>query len=526
MKFRLAWILILIFFLTGCSSSSEKPDLVYGLTLSPTGIDPHLNASSELGIPLQSVYDTLVFRDPATGEFIPGLAASWTLSADEQDYTFLLRTDVEFHDGTPFNAEAVQANLERILNPENRSQKALSLLGPLHSVSIEDEHTITFHLSEPYGGLLDALSQVYLGMASPAALEQWGPEYQFHQVGTGPYRFVEYIPNNRILLELNEAYSWAPSFYNISADPPNRIEFRFYTDPATRALALESGEVDIMGEIPKLDAVRLEAADSFSLLAVPIPGQPLQYFFNTTLPPTDDPLVREALFQSLDRAAIVDTVFGPSSPVASDILSSSMQTFPHAPRFETGSAHDSPSSPEKMLDQAGWLADPQTGKRFREGSTLAVRIAAPTWGMNPEVAQLMRAGWEKLGIEVEIQVMPGFGQLKEAHDANTFHLIGINFFGTDPAFLASFYSSDGLYNWSNVNNPELNRWLTDAARMQPGQTERTALYTSIAETIREDILILPVRDYVNLIIYRNSVRNLRYSAEGWFPLLIELTIES
>ncbi len=190
MKFRLAWILILIFLLTGCSSSSEEPDLVYGLTLSPTGIDPHLNASSELGIPLQSVYDTLVFRDPATGEFVPGLAASWTLSADEQDYTFLLRTDVEFHDGTPFNAEAVQANLERILNPDNRSQKALSLLGPLHSASIVDEHTITFHLSEPYGGLLDALSQVYLGMASPAALEQWGPEYQFHQVGTGPYRLL------------------------------------------------------------------------------------------------------------------------------------------------------------------------------------------------------------------------------------------------------------------------------------------------------------------------------------------------
>jgi len=524
MNKRLVYPIIAAFLLllSGCQEPYKEPDLVYGLTLSPTGIDPHLNASSELGIPLQSVYDTLVFRDPESGQFVSGLAESWSITDDELTYTFSLRSDVVFHDGTPLNASAVETNLDRIMDPDNHSQKALSLLGPLTDVSVDDEFTISFHLREPYGALLDALSQVYMGMASPAALEEWGAEYQFHQVGTGPYRFIEYIPDSSILLERYEAYAWAPPFIDISPNPPERIEFRFYTDPATRALALESGEVDIMGEIPVHDADRLAAEEDFDMLAVPIPGQPLQYFFNTTLSPTSDPLVREALFQGVDRSAIVETIFGTSSRVASDVLSISMQTFPASSRF----AETNAELAQELLDTAGWFFDEESGFRIKDGSPLSIRIAAPTWGMNPEVCQLMRADWERLGIQVEIQVMPGFGQLKEAHESNEFHLIGINFFGTDPAFLGSFYSTDGLYNWSNVKEPELDRRLQTAARLQPDLPERSVLYAGAADSIRNQTLILPVRDYVNLVLVRHSIHGLRYSAEGWFPLLIELSIES
>jgi len=514
------FLLLTLLFLPGCSTpASQTPDLVYGLTLSPSGIDPHINASSELGIPLQSVYDTLIFRDPQSSAFVPGLAETWSISADELTYTFTLRSDVVFHDGTVFDAAAVKANFDRIMDPDNHSQKALSLLGPLLAVSVLDSHTVAMQLGEPYGALLDSLSQVYLGMASPQALEQWGSEYQFHQVGTGPYRFIEYIPENHILLALNEDYVWAPAFLQPSAAPPQVIEFRFYADPATRALALESGEVDILGEMPVHDAERLAASGEFDLLAVPIPGQPLQYFFNTQLPPTDDPLVREALFQAVDRTAIVETVFGSSSPVAEDVLSASMQTFPAAARF----SGEDPLAAAALLDQAGWRLDNVSGVRMKAGVPFLLRAAVPIWGMNPEVAQLMRADWERLGLPVEIQVLPGFGQLKEAHDSNEFHLVGLNFFGTDPAFLTSFYSSDGLYNWSNTYDAELDTWLQEAAALLPDSPQRSSLYSAAADRIREHTLILPVREYVNLVLVRSSVSGLRYSAEGWFPLLVELT---
>lgn len=151
-----------------CSASPTTPTpgpttLTYGLTLAISGIDPHLNASSELGIPLASVYDTLLFRDPETGEFVPGLAESWSISNDGLSYEFHLRQDVVFHDGTPFNAEAVRANIEYILNPDNHSQKAAAMLGPLQTVEVVDDATLNFHLSEPYAPLLDSLAQVYLG---------------------------------------------------------------------------------------------------------------------------------------------------------------------------------------------------------------------------------------------------------------------------------------------------------------------------------------------------------------------------
>jgi peptide/nickel transport system substrate-binding protein len=163
-------------------------ELRYGLTLVPTGIDPHIHASSELGIPLASVYDTLVFRD-ADGGFVPGLAERWEIAADGLQYTFFLRRGVRFHDGTSFDARAVQVNLERILDPKTKSQKARFMIDKIKAVTVVDDFTVRLDLSEPFAPMLDSLSQVYVGMASPAALEKWGAEYQFHQSGTGPFRW-------------------------------------------------------------------------------------------------------------------------------------------------------------------------------------------------------------------------------------------------------------------------------------------------------------------------------------------------
>ena len=124
-----------------------------------TRLDPHIHASSELGIPLRSVYDTLVYREPQLLGFVPGLAESWEVSEDGLTYTFNLRQDVTFHDGTPFNAEAVRVNLERILDPDTASQKAVFMLGPVERVDVLGEYQVAIVLSSPYPPLLDSLSQ-------------------------------------------------------------------------------------------------------------------------------------------------------------------------------------------------------------------------------------------------------------------------------------------------------------------------------------------------------------------------------
>jgi peptide/nickel transport system substrate-binding protein len=504
-----------------CSSSSKSNSVVYGLTLAPSGIDPHLNASAELGIPLSSVYDTLVFQDPASGEFVPGLAERWTISDDGLTYTFYLRDDVTFHDDTPFNADAVVANIDYTTDPDNHSFKAALMLGPLKSVDKLDDYSVVFRLEEPYAPLLDALSQVYLGMASPIALETWGSsDYQFHQVGSGPYRFVEYVPKDHLAIARYDDYDWAPSIYDQDRASIDTIVFRFYEDPATRALALESGEVDVIGEVPHLDAARLDASEDFDLHPVAVPGQPLQFFFNTRISPTDDVRVREALIAAVDRPAIVSTVFGAYSPVANAPLTAVTKGYTHNAPFPD---YD-PQRAADLLDAAGWRDEDGDGIRSRENQPLQILIVAPSWGSNSEVAQLLRAAWETIGASVKLEVAPGFGPLNEMQAAGEYHLIGINLFDSDPDLLRSFYASDGFYNWTGYADSELDALLTQAAEATLDPELRWELYAAAATRIRDQALLIPIRDYVNLVVTNNRLQGLHFSAQGWFPILIDLKI--
>lgn len=497
-------------------------ELTYGLTLAPTGIDPHINASVELGIPLTSVYDTLIFQDSDSGEFVPGLATDWSISPDGLVYTFTLREDVEFHDGTPFDAEAVKANIDYVMNPDHRSQKAAAMLGPLENVAVLGSHEVKFHLDRPYAPLLDSLSQVYLGMASPSALEEWGPvDYQFHQVGTGPFRFVEYLPNDRLVLERNPDYAWAPEIYRRETPGVDRITFRFFEDPATRALALEGGQVDVIGELPHHEADRMDEMSEFDVDPVLIPGQPLQLIFNTERSPTDDAGVREALVIGVDRSRIVNTVFGGNSPTAVGPLAANTFGFAEEAAFPE---YD-PAIAAGLLEAAGWILPEGENVRSNGDTELKLDLVVPPWGSNPEVGQLVASAWEQLGAEVSLTVAPGFGPLNEARAEGEYSAIGMNSFGTDPDLLRPFYDSDGFFNWSGYRDLGLDGLLKAGAESVASPEQREQFYQEFAEQVRDAWLILPVRDYVNLVGSSQRVEGLHFSSQGWFPYLNDLELQ-
>lgn len=501
-----------------CSTSSRPQGVLrYGLTLAPTGIDPHLNASAELGIPLASVYDTLVAQD-ADGEFLPALAKSWTVSGDGRDYTFHLRRDVEFHDGAPLNAAAVVANLEYTIEPDHHSQKAAFMLGPFLGAEVVDDATVTLHLAEPYAPLLDSLSQVYLGIASPAALRAWGPQdYQLHQVGSGPFAFVEYAPDDHITLSRFEGYRWAPPTYRRPAAALAGVEFRFFVDLPTRALALESGQVDVIGEVPPHDARRLVDSGDFHLYPVSIPGQPMQILFHLSQSPTEDRRVRQALVLAVDRQAVVDTVFSGMSPVARGPLSADVPGFAEDAAFP----EPDPATAASLLEASGWHME--NGRRLRAGEPLSLRLIVPNWGSHPEVAQLVAAAWESVGAEVEIEVAAGFGPLREAQARGDYHAIMLNFFGTDPDLLTPFYQTGGLYNWMELADPEVDGLLA-RGRTATDSAERRRAYARLAQMSRDEAWILPIRDYINLIVAHRRVQGMRFSPQGWFPYLIEFSL--
>lgn len=508
--------------LAACQAGDAEPQkLVYGLTLIPSGIDPHIHASSELGIPLSNVYDTLVYLDPETGEFVPGLATEWSVSEDGLVYTFTLRKGVVFHDGTRFDAQAVKFNLDRVVDPATGSQKARYMLGKLDRVEVVGDHSVTIRLAAPYAPLLDSLSQVYLGMASPAAVDKWGKaEYQFHQVGTGPFKFVEYIPGDHLTLARNPKYKWGPELLRQVDSSVDEIEFRFYEDPSTRTIALESEQAQIMGEIPPQDAGRIEEAAGLALHPVAIPGQPLQFFFNLSRPPTDELAVRRALMYATDRETIVETIFGSWSPVASGPLS--RVTLGYVSDFEGRYLHDV-SRAQELLEEAGWMDSDGDRMREKDQRQLVIELYHMGWGMVPEVVQMIENDWAAVGAQVNAHLV-SYPAALEAARAGDHNVIPFNLFGTDPAQLGSFYTSGGGFNFSHVQDAELDELLGLAAASQD-LPQRLELYRQAQTKIMEQALVLPIRDYVNLNASSSRVQGLRFDARGWFPLLSEVQLE-
>jgi peptide/nickel transport system substrate-binding protein len=503
--------------------------LHYGLTLPVSGIDPHVNASSELGIALSSVYDTLVAQDKA-GAFHPHLAESWDISPDGLTYTFKLRRDVKFHDGTPFNAQAVVRNLQRVADPATRSQKAVFLLGPFDHAEAVDEATVKIVLKEPYAPLLDGLSQVYLGMVSPAALDKWGDQYQLHQVGTGPFRFVEYRDRQSLTLERSEEYRWAPAI-RVHQGPAylDRIELRFYPDAAARLPALLSGQADVMGEMPRTDAEKISQAPdgqigdaNYRLYPVAIPGQSVQFFLNTSLPPLDDLRVRQALLQATDRAALVSAVFGSSSPVAVGPLSAVTHGFDDS---LVGRYPFDLEAARRLLSDAGWRDTNGDGILEKAGKPLALKGVLMTWGELPAIGTILQAQWRAAGIDLQLESM-AYPAALEAGRAGSHHLMPFVLSGTDPDLLSDFFHSRnlGAFNFSKVSDPEMDAWL-DAASKESDWTKRSELYAWVQQRVMDQAWILPIRDQVNLNAASGWVQGLSYDVQGWFPVLYDAWLE-
>jgi peptide/nickel transport system substrate-binding protein len=526
--YRYVLLILSIVAISACSGNSNlnpsqsRHAITYGLTLQPTGIDPHINASSELGIPLRQVYDTLLYRDPTTKAFVPGLASAWEISPDGLSYMFKLRQDVKFHDGTPFNAQAVAANLDRITNPSIASQKAVFMLGTYQSYEIVDDYTIRLKLSAPYSPLLDSLSQVYLGIASPTALKNYSQDrYQFHQVGTGPFIFVEYIPGDRIVLRRNPDYNWGPSFYKPrTSDSLDEITFRFFTDPPSRLAAIESNQAQIMGELLPTDARALSANNALRLVPVAVPGEPLQFLINTKRAPTDNLAVRQALLFATNRSAISDTIYQRFSPVAWAPISANTLYYN---RGLIGSYAADTAQAQRLLQSAGYRDSNGDGYVDLNGANLEITMIVPPWGLIPDVVQLIQDQWRIIGVKVNLETVPSRNTLVEKVKQGNYNLVPFDTAGIDPSLLNQFFVTNGSTNWSNFSSTDLDNLLTQAAQATE-DTARQDLYAQAQKIIMDNALILPIRDYVNLNVARADIQNLSFDAYGWFPILNNVTI--
>jgi ABC-type transport system substrate-binding protein len=334
-----------------------------------------------------NLFNTLVTVDEHLN-FVPELAESWDVQEDGRVYIFHLRKGVKFHDGTPFDAEAVRWNVQFINNPENKAFMR-AFLEIVESVEPIDAHTVKFTLQYPSFTLLPSLAQYREGVLikSPTAYQKWGKqEAPRHPVGTGPFKLVQWDPQYVIILEKNEGY-WKPGLPYL-----DRIEFKIMKDGVTRTAALRAGEVDFISVLPREQAERLARDPSMRLLTgqgtamVHIP-------FNTSHPPFDDPRVRIALAgYGIDRQAIAKTaLLGYGGP---------LWTFlPPGSKGHKEFAEIYPYNPQKamaLLKEAGF--DETHPLRY----TIMTHAGEPAL---PMIATIMKTQLAHIGVEATVEVV-------------------------------------------------------------------------------------------------------------------------
>lgn len=508
--------------LSGCQGTQpsriqgESQGIVFALSNQPGQLDPHLTSDEEVGIVLRQIYDTLIYRDPTSRALVPGLAINWTIDDGGLTYTFNLRQDVKFHDGTPFDASAVAANLDRIM-AQKPEAFARWLLGPYRRYDLLGTYSIRLYLTEAYAPFLDGLSQPYLGIASPSALSTYTTNrYQYHQIGTGPFILEEYVPGRRIVIRRNPDYQWGPPFFSsvLDADAVERVTFTFIVSETQRSEAVQNGDVQISDRIPPSLARSLSANTTLQILPAILPGQPVQLLFNIQRFPTDSVSVRQALTYSSRRNRIVDGIYQRFAPIASGAISSTTLL------FSRGSLVPYPEDTiqaQELLTTEGYADSDQNGVLDRNGAELRLRILTPTSDLIPEVVDSLAEDWSTLGIRVEILPVPTLTSLVEAIQTREYNLIAFSRTYTDPVFLNEFFTTNGLTNWGNYNNPNLDAVLNQA-RIEQNDDTRRSLYLQAISFIREQAWTLPIADAANIFVASANLEGFLIDLSG-IPIL-------
>lgn len=303
--------------------------------------------------------ESLLFFDGSTTDPIPGLAKSWTASEDGLVWVFQLEEGVMFHDGTPFNAEAVKYNFDRWRftdHPTHFEEVTFEYWdymwngfdegSLMQNVEVTGEYEVTFTLSEAYGSMLNTLAMPMFAISSPAAIEAAGATYGTPEVGyscTGPYKFVEWVSDDHITLERNEDY-WGEIPGNV-----DQIIYRVIPDAAARYAALRAGEIDAMEQPNVEDLAAIEAADD-TYIQMRGPLNVMYLAFSYRVQELRDPLVRKAIAMAINRQEIAEAFYPPGAIAAATMLPPTLWGFnPDVPVFD----YD-PDAAKALLAEAGY----------------------------------------------------------------------------------------------------------------------------------------------------------------------------
>lgn len=457
-------------------------------------LDPHVSSFTQAAYVFKQIFDKLIFLD---GEKkVPGLALSWEPSEDYKVWTLKLREGVKFHDGSPFNAEVVAFNFDRMVDPATQSKQAVSLIGPYEKSEVVDEYTVKVHFKEPFAFFPNSLGSDFLSMVSMKAVKEFGSDKFFeHLVGTGPFKFVSETRGTEVVLERNPDYNWAPEIFEHQGPAYiNKLVFRFITEDETRLGALESGEVQIVDTIPPTRVEDLKGK-GFTVAIFPRFGLPRMLNLNVDAFPTDDVKVRQAMNFGVDRKRLDEAVNKGIYPLAYNILA------PGTPFYDEAAASKYPYDPEKakkLLEEAGWTEINADGYRVKDGKVLEVFHATFPDSQAELTAEVVQSTLKEIGIKFNVEVMTGSAMMDGimAKDSK----INSAFIGEgdpDPGFpLKSWFHSSG-YLFSHYSTPELDK-LLEAGLATDDNAKRAEVYSEVQNIVMDNALVVPLSATVML----------------------------
>ncbi|SDO09516.1 peptide/nickel transport system substrate-binding protein [Cryobacterium flavum] len=532
-----AAVIAAIALVSGCAATSPSAPanantLTYAInggTLSGGKMDIHSSAFQATALVMRNSFDSLVY-EKADGSFVPWLATSWQISDDGLHYTFDLRGEVTFHDGEPFNAEAVKANFEHVVAPETASADAASLIGYAETggfyagTEVIDEFTVRVNFSQPYAPFLQAVSTAKLGFYSPATLRDNAAQLSAggpgNSVGTGPYVLSEYTPDQSIVFTANENYDWAPEGSSHQGAPAiDTLEFRILPESSVRTGALTSGQAQIASDITPNTVSQI--GDDFSIQNVTMPGLPYTLFLNEAHGVFADENVRRAFALGVDIGPAVETIYQGQAERAWSILSPATPNS-YDPSLEDSWAFD-PDQANALLDASGWTERDSEGYRTKGGARLSAQWLAytPVSDANASLGDVVQSDLRDIGFEI-VRDNREIAQYYEAFDARDYDLSDWSFPSVDADVLRAHLHSGGYKNGSSTADPVVDQLLDDAiATSDP--TEREALYQQLQQWNATHVVMVPITVPTAITAYIKTIENLSFDLYGQ-PLFYEASL--
>jgi len=444
---------------------------------------------------LSNICEGLVRFKTGTAEIKPCLATSWTISPDGLTYTFKLRGGVRFHDGTPLDASAAAFSFLRQMDkshPAHLKQAAFAYWSAMYSmvdsVKALDADTLQFRLREPHAPFLADLAIFPAYLISPKFIDQQ------HPVGTGPFRFVNWVPNETIELEAN------PDYWD---GPPQiqRLLFKVVPDSATRLIQLQTGQIQAMDGIDPNDLPVIERDKSVKLVTAQ--GLNVCYLsFNCEKPPFNDKLLRRAIAAAINKQDLIHAVYRGAATIAKNPLP------PFLPGYNDAIPESLPRSDAPR---------PTLPRPLR----LEVMTNPRPYLPNPiRAAELIKADLAKVGIPVEIVPNEWGSHLDRTHrgehEMALMGWVGDN--GDADNFLYVLLDKDTAIVGSALN---ISFWknnayhdLMIAARRELDPQKRAAIYHKAQEIVYEEAPMVPLAHAKALAACRANVDGMQFEING------------